>query len=337
MNIYCKNCGDWLQPDMTVCPSCGARTAKGKKALAAKLWFLIPLAAMAVVVLAVVFNLDSLRSLGKEPETVVYVPVSIVETEAIPETTAVPEMAGPEVLFEQDGVVISAFGVEETNAGLALKLEVENRSDRDIILSGDDFVVNGVTLAGSLFMKVGAGKTVHDSLDFYTTTLNTAGIQSIATIRAVDTTIKDPDSFETLGEVELEYVTELGRDFVQKIDESGTWLYGDPDFTVISKGLQTDLIGKKLLLLVKNTSNRDLYIEAMNLTVNGIPVGCLMFDRVCANTAAFCELTIFESDLEENGISNLSDVRELVFDLQTMIADTYDLATGLQDVTVTIR
>ena len=80
------------------------------------------------------------------------------ENSAIEETKA-PEVTIEEaVIYDDDKVTITVKGMEAGWAGLGVKLLVENKTDRNFALSGDNVVVNGVTMSGWLYIDVAAGK-----------------------------------------------------------------------------------------------------------------------------------------------------------------------------------
>lgn len=226
-----------------------------------------------------------------------------VETEAS-ETITIQET----VVYENGGVKVTATGIEEGWTGTEIKLLVENTTDRNIVLSGDNVIVNGVTMPTYLYIDVAAGKKSNGTMSIYSTNLDEAGIEKIATINVKDAHIVDTDSYETLAESPFEVVTSVGADYVQGIDESGDVLFEANGVSVIGKIISDSLLGEEVILFVKNESDKDVTVEAENISVNGFTIDGWMYDTVYAGTVRFCSLDIYSTSLEENGITEVKDI-----------------------------
>ena len=243
-----------------------------------------------------------------------------------PEATKAPEVTIEEtVIYDDEKVTITVKGMEADWTGIDINLLVENKTDRNIALSGDNMVVNGVTVSSWLYIDVAAGKKTNGTLTLNTDSLETAGIDQLAWLESCDARIVDSDSFETVAEVKLEIVTSLGRDYVQQLDESGELLYEAAGVKVIAKVITDEFYGKTLLLYVKNEGKKDVTIQAENISVNGFTVDAWMYDLVSAGTVRFCDLDLWESGLEENGIDT---IEEITFSVQ--IIDPHSFATLAQ-------
>ncbi|MBR5126313.1 MAG: hypothetical protein IKU68_06220 [Oscillospiraceae bacterium] len=232
------------------------------------------------------------------------------QTEAsVPEEIKAPEVTIEEaVIYDDDKVTITVKGMEAGWSGLDVKLLVENKTDRNIALSGDNVVVNGVTMSSWLYIDVAAGKKANGTLTLYSDSLETAGIDQLAWLESCDAHIYDTDSYDTLADVQFEIVTSLGKDYVQVLDEAGELLYEAAGIQVIAKVMTDEFYGKTLLLYVKNAGEKHVYVQAENISVNGFTMDAWMYDLVCAGTVRFCDLDLWESGLEENEIETIEDV-----------------------------
>lgn len=247
---------------------------------------------------------------------------AVVEKEETTQPEKEPEITIEEsMIYESDMVTVTVKGIEESWSGLEIKLLVENKTDRNIALSGMDMVVNGVTLSGGLYIDVAAGKKANGTISLYSNSLEMAGIEAIATLRTCDAHIVDTDSYETLAQVDLEIVTSLGESYIQELDESGEMLYESNGVSVIAKFMEDEFYGKSLRLFVKNESGKDVTIQAENVSVNGFTVDGWMYDLVCAGTVRFCELDLWESGLEENDIS---EIEEISFTISLIDPNSYN-------------
>lgn len=240
-----------------------------------------------------------------------------------PEASVMPEVSVEEaVLYDGTDVTITVKGMESGWMGQDIQLLVENKTDRNIALSADNFVVNGVTMSGYLYIDVASGKKANGTLTLYTDGLETAGIAQIAWVQTCDARIVDTDTFDMLGEVNFGIVTSLGKDYVQPMDDAGELLYEANGIQVITKVMTDEFYGKTLVLYVKNNSGKDVTVQAENISVNGFTLDAWMYDFISAGTVRYCDLDLLESGLEENGIEEIQDI---TFTIQ--LTDPYSYAT----------
>ena len=171
-----------------------------------------------------------------------------------------------------------------------------------------EVIINDVTMSAYMYIDVAAGKKANGTLEIYTDSLKAAGIEEIATINVADAYIFDTDSYETIVEIPFYVVTSLGEGYIQAIDDSGDTLLEEKGIVVKSKVISDEFYGKTVLLYVKNESEKDITIEGTNISVNGFMIDAWLYDTVYAGTVRFCELDLFASSLEENGIEEVEDV-----------------------------
>lgn len=239
----------------------------------------------------------------------------------------------PIVVYDANGVKVTANGLETGFTGTDLKLLVENSTDRNLALSGMDVVVNGVTMTGYLYIDVAAGKKANGSLSLYADTLETAGITQIARIEAKDAALVDTDSYETVSEASFAVTTSLGQDYVQPLDENGELLYEAEGVSVTAKVVTEAFYGNTVLLYVKNTTSRDVIVQAENISVNGFTLDAWMYDTVYAGTVRFSELDLFSSGLEENGITQ---IEEISFTLSMVDPATFETIARSEELKVLV-
>ena len=251
----------------------------------------------------------------KPAQTTVTQPPANTEAPGDPEITIAER-----VIYEGDGVAVTVKGMEEGWMGTDIKLLVENNSDRNIVLSGNNFVVNGVTMSGYLYIDVAAGKKANGTLTLYSDSLDVAGISQIGDVITCDGQIYDSDSYETLTAVSMEIVSSLGRDYTQEMDDSGEVLYETNGVKVIAKVVADEFYGKSLVLFVKNDSDKKVTVQADNISVNGFMVTGWMYDLVWPGTVRFCTLDMLDTDFEENGIT---EIENICFTISLIDADSY--------------
>lgn len=249
-------------------------------------------------------------------------------TTAAPTETSVPptEIQGVtvenQVIYDKDGVRITVTGLEEDAwTGSKIWMMLENNTDRNLLLTGDVFVVNGITVQAYLYAEVAAGMKANDSLELFTDVLDSSRIEKIATIRGYDTRLVDSDTLDTVAKVPLSLDTSVAETHIQQIDESGEEIFSQEGIRVIAQVISEEFYGQTVQLLVKNESGRDIIVEAENVSVNGYTVDAWLYDTVCKDTVRFSELDLFASGLSDNGIEAVDTV---IFTLRILDDTTYE-------------
>lgn len=239
------------------------------------------------------------------------------------------------VVYDENDIKIIVTGLEEIPLGQEIKIKVENNTDRNITLSGDNYIVNGISMNGFLFEQVAAGKKTKGSITFYTEYLENAGVEQLATVDCVNAYIFDSDSYEDLYQTPFSIETSIAGDYVQEIDDSGEVVFEEAGVTVISKGIGFYATGGVMVrLLVKNETGRDILIQAENVSVNGYTIDGWMYNKVMADTVCFCDLSVMAYTLEENEID---DVEEISFSLAVRYTDEWDSLCESDELTFTVN
>lgn len=234
-------------------------------------------------------------------------------------------------VYNADGVVIVAKSISESLLGTEVKLYVENNSEKNIAVSGDTFVINGITISDFLYIEASANKKANYTMTISASKLSDVGIEHIGYIDFVDVHIVDTDTFQTLNECPFRIETTLFNSFEQTIDDSGDVLYSDGGITVIAKKLKSSLLGETLILLVKNESGKEIIVQSDNASVNGFTITTLMSDYVKNGTIRFCEMTLTSSDLEENAIEQID---EIAFKLKFLDPKNFQTIAQTDELTV---
>lgn len=240
-----------------------------------------------------------------------------------------------QVIYEDGGIRITVKGMEENTAvGTEIRILVENGTDRNIAVSGDLFVVNGITVPGYLYAQAAAGTKTNDGLELYTDVLQSAGITSVGVLKGYDARILDTDTFETIARVPLELTTTHAGDGSFSYDDSGVELYQSDGITVIAQVVQEEFYGKTARLLVKNGTGKDIIVEAEHVSVNGYTLDAWLYDTVVADTVRYCHLDLFETGLAENGIDAIESIS---FQLHFLDAHTYETIARTEQLTVDVK
>lgn len=237
------------------------------------------------------------------------------------------------VVYDANDIKVTVTGLKKEYMSQSVKVLVENNSEYNIALSGDLFVVNGISMSGWLYAEVAPGKKVNDTITFYSTDMDYANIEDIATIDCVDARIVDTDSYDTLYEIPFSIQTSIADGYQQEIDESGNVLFQESDVTIIAKKVFDDDMGTRIILLVKNDTGKDIVIEADDVSVNDFTVDTWMYDTVMAGTVRFCALEVWSASLEENGIEDVEDVS---FYIEVRYTDSWETLCESGELTVNV-
>ena len=253
----------------------------------------------------------------------------------IPTTVASEPILAEQVIYDEEGIRITVKGIEENTAnGAAIPVLVENRTDRNIVFSGDLFVVNGVTIPGYLYAEAAAGTKTNDAIEFFTDVLDSASISHIGTVRSYDARIVDTDTYETMALVPTELMIARGGTGEDLPEDSGVLLYEQAGITVMAQMISDAFYGKTARLLVKNETGRDVIVEAEHISVNGYTVDAWLYDTVVKDTVRYCQLDLFETGLAENGIDQ---VETISFRMNILDATSFETITQSEVLTVEVK
>jgi hypothetical protein len=198
--------------------------------------------------------------------------------------------------------------------GTELKLLIENDSSQSITVQARNASVNGYMVDTLLSSDVASGKKANDSLTFETSGLNECGIKSIATMEFYFHII-DSESWDDIIDTDVISIdTSIAENYTQTVDDSGEVLVDSNGVKVVAKGLSADgsFWGPGVILYIENNSEQDITVQVRDVSVNGFMVDSTMSEDVVAGKRAISAVQFFSSDLEENSITDITDV-ELYF------------------------
>ena len=215
-------------------------------------------------------------------------------------------------IYNADGIVITATGIEEGFMGPEIKLSIDNGSGNDITVQTRQVAVNGYMQDSALFSSdVASGKKAIDSLSLSTSELDQCGIGEIRDLEFRIAVI-DPDSWEDISVSDLiDLETTGAEDYVQEYDESGTVLYEDETLKLIGKEMTEEPgWGAEYNVYIENSGDETINVSVQNSSVNGYMADALMAQEVTPGNHAIGSITIFETDLENAGLT-ADDITEL--------------------------
>lgn len=272
------------------------------------------------------------------------------ETSAEQSTVAEPEEKQEETpidfeevtVIDNEEALVKITGIEPYNVwGYTLNVEIENRSDKELMFSNDMVAVDGIEIVPFWATDVEPGKKSVDSISLLDSTLEENGIKDYSDIElsfsVYDVNDITADSIATgtahiypKGEENaVTYQREPKESDVVLLDENGV------NATIIGHGPESNG-DYKLSLFVKNDTGKNLMLSIDGASINGY-----MSDPFWANTlnlghCAFFDVTWMQSTLNESGIESAEDIREI--EITITACDKNDMtAEAIAKKTVTLN
>lgn len=263
-------------------------------------------AAAGILIPRLDISLPALPFIGNEPS-----PTVQPEEESQP-----PESGGfPQVLLDKRGLVITATRLVENGIqGSALIVSIENRSETDVTIEVRDVCVNGWMMDTSFFAAVAAGQETEGAIVFLAAGMKRSGVETIADME-FSFYILDQNRvlFLNSGPVTVRIsAADTGR---SPFDGQGEELYHENGVRIVSMGFaeQESVFGPELVLLIENTTDRTVTVQARNVSVNGSAADVVFSEDILAGRRAAAAVTI-------TGLSR-EELREISFCLRVLDRD----------------
>lgn len=230
--------------------------------------------------------------------------------DAVPVIPTIQETA----ILEHDGVKVTAKEYTADSIwGDGIKLLVENDGSKSVGVSCEAVIVNDYMLTDFFSTTVAAGKKDNEMLYLSSSELKAAGITNVGKVE-VKLYLYDSESYSTIYTGDLvEIQTSEYANMDTTADNVGAELYNENGVRIVGKYVNEDSFwGAAILLYVENNTGRDISVSCEDLSVNGFMVDSWFYCNVMAGKKAVEEITLFQSTMEENGITSIEDI-ELVF------------------------
>ncbi|MCI5621299.1 MAG: hypothetical protein MR355_07040 [Lachnospiraceae bacterium] len=236
-----------------------------------------------------------------------------------------------QVLVDEGGIKITATEYTTDSIwGDGIKLLVENDSDTDYTVGCDALIVNDYMITDLFITDIAAGKKANETMYLSSTELEAAGIDTVGKVEmyfhAYDANMDDLFQ-NTYAEVQTSEYENMDT----TVNDEGTELYNENGIRIVGKTVdENSFWGTAILLYVENTSGQNAGISVDDMSINGFMMSPFFSTTVYDGKKAIDDITIFSSDLEENGIETIEDV-ELKFHIYN--ADTYETITDSNPIT----
>ena len=250
--------------------------------------------------------------------------VSDAEEPSEAEDTAIAEITIAEtVLYEADGIKVTAVGYEDGWMGPEIGILVENESEKNVLVTTDLLSVNGYMMPySSLYTEVAAGKKANDTLTLGSSELKQSGIETVADLQFY-IKVSDADTWDVLEKSELITLSTSAAGLEQPVDDTGDVLYEGNGIRVVCKGLKQDIIWDgTLVFYMENNSGAPISVYAENVSVNGFMQNVSLWSDLRDGTRLIDGMSLW--DLSDLGLESIDDVEAIEFNLRIVHADTWD-------------
>lgn len=215
-----------------------------------------------------------------------------------------------QVLWEADGVKMTATGIDEDSIwGTEIKVLVENNSDKDVTIGANAIIVNDYMVTDLTSISVSAGKKANDKITLSSTELEAAGINNIGKVEMYLYTY-DPDTYDTISESDCITLKTSEFDNIDNdIEIKGTTLFDKDGIKIVAQYVDEDSFwGSAVLLYIENNTKKNFTVQCEDVSVNGFMVSALMSSEIFAGKKSFTDITLLQSDLEENSITSIDEI-----------------------------
>lgn len=231
------------------------------------------------------------------------------------------------VLYEADGIKVTAKSLADGLLGTEVKLLIENDSSKNILITSSSVSANGYMMpTAALYAEVAAGKKANESLTLMSSELDQCGIETLAEMQFY-LQIQDPETWETIKTTDLITLATSATGYTQPVDDSGDVLYNENGYKIVCKGLKQDIIWDgTVVFYMENNSSKAVSIYAENVSVNGFMQEVGLWSDLRPSTKMIDGMSMIDlSDLE---ITNIDEIKTIEFNLRIVDAETWeDIAT----------
>lgn len=219
-----------------------------------------------------------------------------------------------QALYNENGIIITAKEyVTDSIWGDGIQLLIENNSDKSILLGCTALIVNNYMITDLYASEIAAGKKANEVMHLSSTELQAAGIESVGQIE-VYFHASNPDTYETIFETGC--ITIQTSEFANMDTtpaDAGTELYHADGIKIVGKTVdENSFWGTAILLYCENKSGKNVGISVEEMSINGFMMNPLFSTTLYDGKMSIDDITIFSSDLEDNGIESIDEI-ELKF------------------------
>lgn len=271
-----------------------------------------------IVALLLVLTLFALMAMGSgstDSSDTSSVQSATTKVEPTPAVT-IPET----VVLDQNGIKVTATGFDTKSVfGPEVKFLIENNSSLPITVQARNVSVNGYMMDTMMSSDVAVGKKANDGMTISSSSLEDAGITTIADIE-FQLHIFNSETWDGIMDSDIiRLETSEASGYSYSYDNSGNQVYNENGIEIVIKGLDESntFIGPSVIVYIDNESAQDITVQARDVSINGFMVDSIFSSDVTVGKHTVDRITFLSNELEENGIEKIEDI-ELSFHIFNM-------------------
>ena len=236
-------------------------------------------------------------------------------TETVPAPTAPQALLENAVLFDSDDATFTVTKAENSDhLGMQLHVQCVNKGSRALLFSWDMVSVCGYMYDPFWAVEVAAGKTSNSTIDLDTYALEMMGVESVDEITF---TLRISDSANwteapIAEEVHTIYPTGLTADTLvlpgHPARDTQVVIAEDENIRFAIEQVYDEASAYTLQVYMENKTDRNLMYSWDLVSVNGNMIDPFWAASVTAGKRACEKITFYRSDLEANGITDVSSI-----------------------------
>ncbi len=163
------------------------------------------------------------------------------------------------VLWDEEGVKITALGLEKGSFGVELKMLIENNTDVNYTVQCRNASINGYMMETSMSTEVAAGKKASSKVTFMKRSLEACGITTISDIELSFHVFLTDDWGTAFDTPQIALTTSAFEDYVYTFDDEGEVLFEGEGVTIVLKGLdkEASFMGPGVVLYIQTSAFED--------------------------------------------------------------------------------
>ena len=229
------------------------------------------------------------------------------------------------VLFDNESakITVQSGGCDEWG-NISFDVLCENKTEQDLTFRLENLIVNGWSVGGSLYADVAAGESSTANMDIWASDMELIGIENPDRVTAEVQIYNEDDWWNDIYLVREEatfYPTELDDSEIvvpERPSADGEIVLADDDnFTMVLLDSKVDELwgGFSIRAYVKNKSDRKLYVDWDEVSLNGVMIDPYCGMTIPAGQQTMTEISFAVNEMQDAGIETVETVE---FNLRAM-------------------
>lgn len=217
------------------------------------------------------------------------------------------------VLIDEADVKIVALSLaEKTMVGPELKLQIENKTDKTLVFQSSDTAVNHYMVGSVMSVEVEAGQKEKCSMILSNTDIQACGITTIASIEVAFRIFDAENWKQYLNTNTVTLETLAAKGFTYTFQHEGVTAYEENGVKIVVKEpVRTG--GAQIYIC--NGIEKKICVEVTECLIGGVKIDPMFYEEVPAGKHIVTEVIFAEEILEENNITEVTDV-SVVFQIR---------------------